>query len=186
MVTERQTALVTLIALAGLAGIPAVAQTSASYRLEEHVFNAGGHPDDGPSPGSASFQISLDAIGEGLTGHSSSSASYQLVGGFGPVYPPPGEVTGLVFLDDTTLAWDPERSAGVYNLYRDGLGELPGLGYGFCEQSGLTGASAIDGEAPTAGDGYFYLVTVENRVAEEGTKGDDGDGVERGSMDACP
>ena len=107
-------------------------------------------------------------------------------GGFGSTYPPPGEVSGLRFVDGSILAWDPEWSAGKYNLYRDLLGNLSGLGFGGCEQPGLTGTTVADATPmPPPGDGHFFLVTVENRLAEEGTKGFRTDGAERlGSV--CP
>ena len=106
--------------------------------------------------------------------------------GLVPAYPPPREVTGLVFLDDDTLHWDPEPSVGVYNLYRDTLPALPEGGYGSCDQQGLTTTGATDvAPPPGVGDGYFYLVTAENRLAEEGTKGFDTGAVER-QGNACP
>ena len=41
----------------------ALAQQSASFRLTEHTFNAGGHPSNGTVPSSAGYRITLDAIG---------------------------------------------------------------------------------------------------------------------------
>jgi hypothetical protein len=163
----------------------ALAQESASYRLDEHVFNAGGHPADGVEPVSASYRMSLDAMGDSLVPMSLSSASYRLDGGFGSAYPPPGEVLNLVFLDDENLAWDPERSAGTYDLYRDVVGALPGLGYGACQQQDLPSAGATDTDLAPTGQSFFYLVTVSNRLGEAGTKGfDGGDGEREGTV--CP
>ena len=48
--------------------------------------------------------------------------------------------------------------------------------YGNCEQQEITGETTTDTDTPPGGDGYFYLVTAENRVDEEGTKGTDGEG----------
>ena len=70
-------------------------------------------------------------------------------------------------------------------LGRTGL-EVAALGYGACEQYGLTGNSATDNAAVPAGDGYFYLVTAENRLDEEGTKGFDSAQVERTNDAPCP
>jgi hypothetical protein len=165
---------------------PALAQTSASYKLEEHTFNAGGHPADGTIMTSASFRMTFDAIGEGIAGGGMSSASFSMDGGFVSAFPPPGEVTNLLFTDDVTLVWDPEKSVGVYNLYRDTLGTLSGMGYGNCEQYDIGDETATDPDTPPTSDGYFYLVTAENRIAEEGTKGYDSDHSERPNPAACP
>jgi len=78
-----------------------------------------------------------------------------------------------------------EGLAGAYNLYRDTLGSLSGLGYGACERQGLATNSATDSDAPASGGGFFYLVTAKNPLREEGTKGSDSDGLERTGT-ACP
>jgi hypothetical protein len=175
-----------LLPLLPLLAPPATAQTSASYRLEEQVFNAGGHPEGGAVMSSASYWVSLDSIGEGIVGPGMSSASYGMDGSFGGAYPPPGEVLGLRFTDAETLVWDPERSVGAYNLYRDRLSALTGLGYGNCEQRDLAGETATVPDLPPATDGFFYLVTAENRLGEEGTKGQDTWGSERPNSGPCP
>ena len=92
--------------------------------------------------------------------------------GFIPAFAPPREVLNLRFTGKDDLAWNHERSIGDYSLYRGLISALPGA-YGACELSGLTLASATDPAAPPAGDGYFYLVTANNRLDEEGTKGFD-------------
>ncbi len=163
----------------------ALAQESPSFKLKEHVFNAGGHPEAGAVLTSASFKISLDAIGEDVTGSSLSSASFHMDGGFGTAYPPPGEVTGLRFTDKTTLVWDPEKSVGIYNLYRDLISNLIGLGFGNCQQQDLAAATATDADAVPLNDGFSYLATAENRLDEEGTKGSQSDATERQGT-ACP
>ena len=83
-------------------------------------------------------------------------------------------------------SWNPERSVGVYNLYRDLLGNLSGLGYGDCEQSDLPGTTATDTDRPPAAGGFFYLITAENRLREEGTKGFDSSGSGRPNPSPCP
>ena len=177
---------VVALLLAGLATLPAMAQSSAGYRLEEHVFNAGGHPDNGTVMSSASFSIKLDAIGEGVVGTALGSASYRMDSGFGGAYPPPGEVQGLWFADHDHLHWDPEKSVGAYNLYRGPMSDLPGLGYGDCTDAGLTDTTATDSAWPSTSDGWFYLVTAENRLGEEGTKGSDSGGIGRANPSPCP
>lgn len=179
--------LLSVCALAMALSQVALGQESPSYRLSEHTFNAGGRPADGDGAASASYRISLDSVGQGSVGPGPSSASYRMDGGFVAAYPPPGEVTGLLLTDEETLAWNPERSVGHYNLYRDLLGSLAGLGYGQCEQWGLTATTATDPEVPSpAGEGYFYLVTAANRLHEEGTKGWDSSLSERPNPSACP
>ena len=106
-------------------------------------------------------------------------------GSFVAGYPPPGEIAGLSFSDVETLVWSTERSAGVYNIYRDSMSSLSSLGYGICEQQGLLTATTTDTDAVPVGEGFFYLVTVENRLGEEGTKGlDSSDTLREGNV--CP
>jgi hypothetical protein len=162
------------------------AQTSGSYRLEERTFNAGGRPSGGLVASSASFRISLDAIGDSVGGGLLNGASYRMEGGFGAAYPPPGQVSGLIFAGKTELLWNAEGSGGEYNLYRGLLGTLSGLGYGDCEQPGLTDETTVDTDLPPVSDGYLYLVTAENRLGEEGPKGRDSDGVVRPNPAPCP
>src|SRR6266566_4021635 len=161
--------------LAGLAllfcGV-AWAQESASFKLSEHVFNAGSDPSQGSVLSSASYRIRLDAVGDSLAQTGLQGVSFRLDGGFVSTYPPPTEVAGLRFLaDNVTLRWDPEESVGAYNLYRDLLTALAGGGTGSCVQSAIVGETATDPGTPPLMSGYFYLVTAKNRLNEEGTKG---------------
>ena len=95
--------------------------------------------------------------------------------------------TGLVLLaDDVTLQWNPEKSTGRYNLYRDLISGLAGLGYGACEQQALPDETTTDPDTPLVATGYFYLVTAENLLTEEGTKGFHSDGSRRPNHDPCP
>lgn len=166
---------------------PAIAQSSASFRLSEHTFNAGGNPTQGVAPSSVSFRISLDAIGQTTPARGLSSASFRSDGGFLPAFAPPGEIEGVGFLaDDATFTWAPDPSVGDYAVYRDGLATLPGLAYGTCLQSAIATASAADPSAPADGQGFFYLVTARNRLREEGTKGFRSGGVERPNAAPCP
>jgi len=170
------------LALASLAlawALPALAQTSLSYRLEEHVLNSGGHPHQGTVLTSAHFRITLDAIGEGVGGTDLGSLSFHLDGGSVSPYPPPGEVMALRFSNKQTLLWDPEASVGDYNLYRGALGTLPSLGYGACHAQNLSNETFSDAQVPAVGAGFFYLATAENLLDEEGTKGFRSGGAER-------
>jgi hypothetical protein len=180
-----RTRLLCLVLALGL-GRVALAAESASHKLNEFVFNAGGHPSDGTVSTSASHRITLDAVGEGVVGGISSSASFKMDGGFVVAYPPPGEVTDVRFSNKTTLVWHPEKSVGTYNLYRDLIGTLPG-GFGVCRfPPEILTESTTDSDVPASGTAYFYLVTAANRLAEEGTKGFRSSGPERGNPAPCP
>ena len=122
------------------------------------------------------FSITLASIGDRVVSSGLASSSFGMDVGFDAAYRPPGEVaaacgTGvehcLRFTDPQTLIWPGERSAGVYNLYRDDTSD----GFGHCEQQDLADTTATDAATPTSGTSFFYLVTVENRLGEEGTKG---------------
>src|SRR6266540_5852987 len=161
---------VILVVLVLTAPAGPLAQESAGYRLKEHAFNAGGHPDQGMTFSSAGFHVSLDALGDVVAPGGLSSGFFHLEGGWAVAYPPPGEVMNLHFAADAkTLIWDPEKSVGAYEVYRGALSELPGLAYGSCFQSGLAGNGASDPAIPSRG--FFYLITSRNRLDEEGTKG---------------
>jgi hypothetical protein len=174
-----------LLAAVLASALPAAAQQSASYKLQESVLNAGGHPAGGTTLASASFRVKLDAIGEAVAGTGLASASYHGDGSFVSAYPPPGEARNLVFADKQTLQWSPENSVGHYEVYRDLLGTLPG-GYGACFASGLTANTASDLSTPASGVANFYLVTVRNRLDEEGTKGFRSNGTQRPNPAPCP
>jgi len=164
----------------------AVAQTSTSYKLTEFTLNNGGDPWNGSFAASTSHRIRLDAIGAAAAATALSSASHHADGGFVSGYPPPGEVTGELFSDKTTLTWTPEKSVGSYDVYRAALSTLSGLAFGTCLQSGLTAESATDAATPPAGQGYFYLVTSRNLLGEVGTKGYATSGFERANAAPCP
>ena len=176
-----------ILLLLGLAALGlAQAQESASFKLNEHSFNAGGHPDQGTVMASASFAVSLDAIGDAVSLTGLTSASFQLDTGSVAPYPPPGEVTGLIFVDDETLQWDPEPSVGSYSLYRELISSVAGLGYGSCEQQEIPDETTTDNDLPPGSDGFFYLVTAANLLGEEGTKGYDSSATERPTPAPCP
>ncbi|HET9301017.1 MAG TPA: hypothetical protein VFO11_13795 [Candidatus Polarisedimenticolaceae bacterium] len=170
-----------LLAALASAGV-AMAQSSADFEIKAQAFNAGGQP---VTVGSADFQIRLGSIGDSVAGVSLGSASFGVDSGFGLSFSPPGEVTGIRFTDPVTLAWNPEKSSGAYNLYRNLLSAIA-PGFGACNQSNLPGETATDAVLPGAGTGFFYLVTAENVLAEEGTKGFQSSNVERVNAAPCP
>jgi hypothetical protein len=172
----------TALTLLFFPGAAAFGQESASYQLKENVQNAGGVPEEGAEMSSASFRLSLDAIGQGVAAPEMTSAGYSAGTGFVPPYPPPGEVQNLRFNDLITLEWDPESSIGSYTLYRGDISSL-GSGYGSCAQSGLENPFATEGSQPTGA--YFYIVAAENRLAEEGSLGQDSSGAPRSGV-SCP
>jgi hypothetical protein len=166
--------------------LPALAQTSASYHLNEHIFNAGGQPANGTVSTSASFHLKLDAIGDAAVVSAMTSASFHSSGGFVGDYPPPGEVSGLTFTSLSSMVWNPEKSVGYYELYRDSLTSLSSGGTGTCFLSALTTESASDETVPWLGDGRVYLVTARNLLTEEGTKGYRSSGAQRPNPLPCP
>ena len=163
----------------------AMAQTSASYKLGEFTFNNGGDPANGSFAASASYRVKLDAIGDAAAAAGLSSASQRMDAGFVSDYPPPGEVQNARWTTKTTLTWDPDKSIGSYDVYRELVSTLPG-NFGACSQSAVPSETATDGANPAAGTGWFYLVTAKNRIGEEGTKGFRSSGAERPNPSPCP
>ena len=164
--------------------IPAclIAQSSTNYKVEQGTFNNGGNPS--PILTSTNYQMTLDTIGDGINASGLASASYGMDAGFPPDYRPPGEVLNLRFTSKTAFGWNPEPSVGTYNTYRGNIGSF--TGYGTCLHGGLPATSDADTQTPAAGSGYFYLVTAENRLNEEGIKGKDSGGVIEPNPSPCP
>jgi hypothetical protein len=164
---------------------PAAAQQSASYKMTESTFNAGGDPLNGASAASASFRIRLDALGDAVVGVGGASASFHMDAGFADVYAPPGEVRNQRFTNASSMTWDADKTAGVYEVYRGALGSFPG-GFGTCFQSSIAGPAATDATVPALGQGWFYIATAKNRLGEEGTKGHDSGNTMRPNNAPCP
>ena len=176
-----------MLFLGSMCVYPIIAQESANFKLKEHVFNEGGNPNGGIIISSANFRVTIDSIGDSIYGRKLYSSSFHMDGGFLAGYPPPEEVHGLLFQKDhITLKWNPERSVGTYDLYRDLLSHLSGGGFGTCKEYGIMNETTTDNETPSTGQGYFYLVTAENRLEEEGTKGYRSNGTERANPSPCP
>ena len=180
----RATTITAALLLAALNG-HAFAQTSASFKVTEHAINAGGHTQDTARPASASFRVSFGAIGDAAVRPTLSSASYGGGVGFVMRYAPPGEVSGVRFVDKINLAWNHGPSIETYNLYRNTLASLPG-DFGGCYQSVIAGPQFPETEVPAQGSGWHYLVTAENRLREEGPKGLTSSGAARTNAASCP
>lgn len=165
-----------------------LAQTSTSFKLAEHVFNAGGHPEQGTVLTSASFQVTLDAIGHGVTPAVLTGVSYIIDGGFVGSFPLPGEVENLHFTDATTLVWDVDGSIGDYALYQGSITTPFDADYGSCQQPPppITTETVTVTATPSEGEALFFLVTARNRLSEEGTKGFDSSMAERSNLTPCP
>jgi len=157
--------------------------SSASYRVADFAFNAGGSAPQ--SANSASFDVSPAAIGDALVLQGSlSSASFSVDAGHVVRYLPPGE-PWLVWSDATTLAWTRDRGAIRYDVYRGPVSGLPAA-EGACLAEDLEGPPFAEISRPAPGAGFFYLVTAANRLDEEGSRGRRSDGSERSAANPCP
>ena len=162
------------------------AQRSLSYQITESAINCGGDPQNGAVLSSPSFRITLDAIGDTVAGGPLASTSFSTDVGLPPSVRPPGEVLDVKFSNPTTLTWQPEPSVGTYRLYRGLLSDLP-TSYGIClTPGGLAGEQATDGDTPSPGQCFIYLVTARNMINEEGTLGDNSAGVPHTNSAPCP
>jgi hypothetical protein len=174
-----------IAALVLCASAPALAQSSASYKLNENALDFGGNPLQGSTLASAQYRITFDAIGGPVAQSGLASASHRMDVGFVAPYRPPGEVLGLAFASKSSLTWTPERSIGTYDFYRNTIVSLPG-DFGSCFAGQLTTEGITDPTIPSAGTGFFYLVAARNRLGEHGTKGYRSGGVERSNPSPCP
>jgi len=172
-----------VLAAALLATSAASAQQGGNFAITESAFNLGGNP--GVVLKSAGFEITLSAAGGNPVAGILTSAAFQIDGGFVGSNPPPGEVLGFAFTDSQTLVWANERTAVEYNVYRAGVGSLPG-DFGACIRNGLPGETATVAATPGNKVAQFFLVTAVNGLAEEGTKGFTSAGSERGNAAPCP
>ncbi len=171
-------------------GVPALSvaaesPASESFLIEGGTLNAGGRPENGQGASSASFRLTIDAIAGPAAHATMSSASFSADGGFASSFPPAGEVEGLRFGDAVTLLWSTEPSAMSYRAYRDDLVALGGPA-GSCLGTGIVGTSTTDAAVPDAGNGFLYLVTAVDRLAEEGTAGSTSSGDPRALASTCP
>lgn len=160
------------------------AQSAGNYVQDEHIFNEGGNPLQGQVLASTNFIITLDAVGQSLGLTELSGSSFQMQAGFVPAYPPPLETLNLKFVTKTQMIWDHEKSVGTYNIYRgNGDNFAP---FGACMSKSLPSENGQDSEIPAPNQFFYYLVTAENQIEEEGTKGYESDGTERINAAPCP
>lgn len=177
------------VLLGVLMAVPAAAQSSASYEIQDASLNSGGDPRVAVVLGSPHFHISVDSIGDGVVRSGLTSTSFHMDSGFVSRHPPRPEVTGLrlalLVSPNTQLQWDPLPSASTYQVYRGALSDLPGT-YGTCFASGLTSTSTTDASVPALGQGFFYIATARNALGEEGPKGFQSTGLEQANPQPCP
>lgn len=86
------------------------------------------------------------------------------------------------------LLWDPEPDAVECHVYRDGLTNLSFQGYRVCRDDldgTRTDTRLDDLEDPAPGDGFFYVITAEEALGDEGTLGL-GTNAERSNFSPCP
>jgi hypothetical protein len=162
------------------------AQSGPTYRVDEFSLNAGGRPADGLTLQSAGYRVAIDSIGDPLMVTTLASTSFSMDVGFARTYPPTREVAGVsVGADKLTLSWAPERSVGIYHVYRGEIGWMP-ASYGVCHLSGIPTHETQLAEMPEPGRGFFYIVTAENTLLEEGPAGYDSAGAPRSNPAPCP
>lgn len=166
----------------------ALGQSGEQFVISEYTFDQGGLPTSGIEAGSASFLHSPSSIGAAVGTARIASASFSIDGGFAAGLLPPGEVRDLLFDSTVDLRWRASPAAGLYRLYRASLDTLSGGGYGDCLASDLGSSSTTDDDPVAPADGFFYLVTVVDRLGREGSKGQSiqsGMSNERGG-NVCP
>ncbi len=98
------------------------------------------------------------------------------------------EVRDLSWSDPTSLGWSVAAGAIGYHVYRGDLAQLSYGHFGVCRDDLLASPptpAGVDTESPTAGSGFFYLVTAESPGGVEGTLGF-GSLVERSRFSTCP
>ncbi|HKQ97748.1 MAG TPA: hypothetical protein VJV75_07735 [Candidatus Polarisedimenticolia bacterium] len=183
----RVRALLALVAAClPIAGHPLLAQSSPSYRLTGQVLNAGGRPEQAIVPASPAYRLSIESIGGEFSGSAQVATTYRLAAGLAFLGAPPGEVSGLQILgDEATLQWSAEPRSMAYNVYRGNLAMPPG-GFGVCVHARVEATVVVEAEDPPVGAGFFYLVTGESLLEEEGTKGSTSAGTERPNPAPCP
>lgn len=164
----------------------ALAQSGPTYRLEELTMNAGGHPADGVGLTSSSYRMSLDALGEASVAPRLRGSVYSMDAGFARCFPPPAEVQQVVVLaDKTTFAWAPDPSVGAYRVY---FGDVRNVRWdeGTCLMAGIDPEFTTPDHFPEPGETFFYLITAQNTLLEEGTTGYDSAGTPRDAPVPCP
>jgi hypothetical protein len=100
----------------------------------------------------------------------------------------PEQVLNVEWDNNFRMVWDAEFSAVEYHIYRDDLANLSYASFGVCRDdldTNRTDLQLDDLEEPAPEAGFFYLVSAEDSLAEEGTLGY-ATGAERSNYGACP
>ena len=168
------------------ASCAAVAQTSASYDMKAHVVNEGGHPLQGAILSSGSFRMGLDSVGTGRLRPDHDQRVLFDGGRIRRALPRSGRGHGR-----QAPRGPPhprlERGAGRGALQRL---PRPGPDASWTLRRVLGGAgpatTVTDDASPGTGAGFFYLVTADNTLDEEGTKGFTSAGAQRANLAPCP
>jgi hypothetical protein len=173
--------------IVGVAGSPAPAQESASFDQREHVMHAGGRPSQGTIATSASFRVTLDAVGSPAGSRVALiGATFRSTAGFVAGLVPSWEVDNLQFLDVDSLVWSPSSGVGDYAIYRGTLSALGGATWGACLSFGSAIPEASDATPVPPGTAFGYLVAARNRLREEATLGSTSSGARRLASTSCP
>jgi hypothetical protein len=149
---------------------------------------------DGTSPLTGvpfSLVATTDAQGQGVLAMTLDTMSLPAatVDQGGITQPPclaPSEVgVDLLFVDMQSLTWSASAASSSYDLYR---GSIDGGTWTFdhaCLAPGLTSPAATDSSIPSAGEGFYYLVSGKNACGEGGL-GVASNGQPRPNPSPCP
>jgi hypothetical protein len=100
----------------------------------------------------------------------------------------PGDVTLERWLDKQTLPWLAEPSAVEYHVYHDTLDSLGYDWFGTCRDDldgDRTDTELTVSDDPASGVGWFYLISAEDALGEEGSLGMAA-ATERSNFAPCP
>ncbi len=98
---------------------------------------------------------------------------------------PPGEVSGVGFVDAETLTWDSLGQADHFNVYRGRISSLTDGLYGDCHAAAIPGTSLSTPAIPETDVAFFYVVTGESLLDGEGTPGNASAGGPRTLLAPC-
>jgi hypothetical protein len=121
------------------------------------------------APEDATVYPGAPEINDGLDNQCPGDAGYGLV----------DELTGKIWFDDkTTLSWDPQAGAILYQVARSGSPLFPAG----CQMSYVDQPTVSVTAEPTPGGAYDYM--VRGYLPNAGSWGADSSGVERNNV--CP
>ena len=124
----------------------------------------------------------LDGNGDGIAVSDCGALEYD------PADRTPGEIKNVRWSGTAAIAWDADPAAATYHQYRGPLGGLSQTSFGACADAAdanLADTLAPAAETPSAGAGFFYLVTGRDAAGREGTLGY-ATGAERSRFSGCP